>query len=124
MGDKFENAGLGAGSVLGAAVAGAVVGASLTAAKNIKKVKNGEKTREEVLGEFLKEAGTCGLATAAGALAVRLVGLGSVVGLIGFIPVTIGAKYLMDKALEKKTVTVDAGEASAEATINAEEATS
>lgn len=114
MGDQFENAGRGMGFVLAAAVAGAAIGGSLSAAKNFQKVKKEEMSREEAMHALLKEAGTCGFATAVGSAAVGLVGLRGAFALIGFIPVTIGAKYLADKALDKRAQTVDVKDTSPE----------
>ena len=81
---------------------GAVVGGSVAAARNIGKVHHDEMTRQEAVVDTIKEAGTTGVSTAAGAAVVSAAGLTGALSLVGMIGVAVGVKYLADKALAPK----------------------
>ena len=89
---QVPNVTLTAGSVA------AIIGGSSALAKNIRKVKQEEITREEAVKDTLREAAGAGLATAAGAAAVGAVGASGWFSLLGFFTAATGVKYLLNSA--------------------------
>lgn len=79
--------------------AGAIVGGSVAAARNIRKVRQGEMSREHAVKNALTESGATGISTAMATAAVTAVGLTGFLSLFGFVAVAVGAKYLADAAM-------------------------
>jgi hypothetical protein len=77
---------------------GAIVGGTAAAAKNIRRVKEGEIKREEAVKDTIKEAAGAGLATATAAAVVGAVGATGLLSLLGVLAVATGTKYLWDAA--------------------------
>lgn len=82
---------------------GAIVGGTNAAAKNIRKVNNNEISRETAVKEVFKEAAGVGVAIGAATAVVKTVTPRSnILGIVGIIAVTTGAKMLWDSATGKK----------------------
>lgn len=77
---------------------GAIIGGTAAAAKNIRRVKDAEISREEAVKNTLKEAAGTGLATAGATAVVGAVGATGFLSLLGVVTVATGAKYLWDAA--------------------------
>ena len=78
---------------------GAVIGGTAAAAKNIRRVKEAEISREEAVRNTLKEAAGAGLATAAATAVIGAVGARGLLSLVGILTVATGTKYLWDAAV-------------------------
>ncbi|GEM_PF-1377343 len=76
---------------------GAVVGGAVAAAKDIKRVQNGEMTKGEAVADVGKEAVGTGLSTAAGVAVTGALGIGGLLGIVGIVGVAVGTKYLWNK---------------------------
>jgi len=77
---------------------GAIIGGTAAAAKNIRRVKDGEIHREEAVRDTIKEAAGAGLATAAATALVGVFGATGLLSLVGIIAVATGTKYVWDAA--------------------------
>ena len=91
------------GTAAGAAVFGAMVGGTAAAAKSIRKVNNGEATREEAVMDVAREAGSTAVAAGAATAVTSGLGLGPVLSLLGIAVAATGVKYALDSVLQKKT---------------------
>lgn len=76
---------------------GAIVGGTVAAAKDIKRVNEGEMTKGEAAADIGKEAVGTGLSTAAGVAITGVFGITGVLGLISIVGVSAGMKYLWNK---------------------------
>jgi hypothetical protein len=77
---------------------GAIIGGTAAAAKNIRRVKDGEIHREEAVRDTIKEAAGAGLATAAATALVGVFGATGLLSLVGIVAVATGTKYVWDAA--------------------------
>ena len=77
---------------------GAIIGGTTAAARNIKRVKEGEIQREEAVRESLKEAAGTGLAATAATALVGAVSPSGWVSLAFAVVAATGTKYLWDSA--------------------------
>lgn len=84
---------------------GAVVGGSVAAAKDFKRVSNGEMTKGEAAADIGKEAVGTGLATAAGVAVTGLFGLTGLIGIASIVGVSAGAKYVWNSKFGYKPET-------------------
>lgn len=75
---------------------GAMLGGVVTAARDMREVREGSMTRGEVMGDVLKEAVGTGLATAVGTAAGGAVFRNGALALATMAAVGIGTKYLYD----------------------------
>ncbi len=75
---------------------GAVIGGVSAAARNIRRVRESEVSREEAVRSTLKDAAGTGLAAAAATAVVGAVGASGFMALAGIVVVATGAKYLWD----------------------------
>lgn len=80
-----------------AASVGAIVGGTVAAAKDIKRVNEGEMTKGEAAADIGKEAVGTGFATAAGVAVTGALGITGLLGLASIVGVSAGAKYLWNK---------------------------
>lgn len=87
---------LGSRIVANGGIAGALVGGALSAAKNMRDCKNQTITKEQAVGNVVRDAAGSGLATAAGVFAVGAVGCTGWGALLIAAGATAGAKYFMD----------------------------
>ncbi len=87
-------------SVMGAAAFGAIVGGTAAAAKGIRQVKAGEKTKEEVAENVAREAGATAVAVGTSAMVVGALGFGPFLATLGTVMVATGTKYAMDSVLK------------------------
>lgn len=87
------------GFVLRNALLGAFLGGTITAFKNIGKVKNGEMTKEDAVKDSLIEAGTFGVSTGTASAVVAPLPLGPVTSALGFVAVASGTKYMLNKVV-------------------------
>lgn len=79
---------------------GAIVGGSAAAAKNIRRVKNGEATRREAVQDTAKEAAGAAIATGVATGIMGYIGTNNTfLSVLGTIAVATGTKYLWDGAL-------------------------
>jgi len=76
---------------------GAVVGGTVAAAKDLKRVNDGEMTKGEAAADIGKEAVGTGLATAAGVAVTGAIGITGLLGLVSIVGVSAGAKYLWNR---------------------------
>ncbi len=77
---------------------GAVVGGTVAMAKNANQVRKGNLQKGQAVKAVLNESAGTGVATASAAAVIGISGLGgSLLGLIGFVGVASGTKYLWDK---------------------------
>ncbi|NDV28545.1 magnetosome protein MamC [Desulfovibrio sp. JC010] len=76
---------------------GAVVGATVAAAKDIKRISDGEMTKSEAAADIGKEAVGTGLSTAAGVAVTGILGLTGLLGVVSIVGVAAGTKHLWDK---------------------------
>jgi len=77
----------------------AVVGGSVAAARNMRRVRDGDLNRGEALADTLREAAGTGLAAAAAtALVTSIGGPGGFLSLVGVLALGTGAKYLWDSS--------------------------
>jgi len=76
---------------------GVVVGGTVAAAKDFKRVSEGEMTKGEAAADIGKEAVGTGLATAAGVAVTGALGITGLLGLASIVGVSAGAKYLWNK---------------------------
>lgn len=76
---------------------GAVVGATVAAARDIKRINEGEMTKGEAAADIGKEAVGTGLSTATGVAVTGLLGLGGLLGIVSIVGVAAGTKYLWNK---------------------------
>lgn len=84
---------------------GAVVGGTVAAAKDMKRVSEGEMTKGEAAADIGKEAVGTGLATAAGVAVTGALGITGLLGLASIVGVSAGAKYLWNKKFGYKPQT-------------------
>jgi hypothetical protein len=89
---------------------GAIIGGTAAAAKNVRKVKEEEMTREEAVRDTIKEAAGTGLATAAATAVVTAVGATGWLSLVGIVAAATGAKYIWDSATSSARVEASAKE--------------
>ena len=79
---------------------GAVVGGTVAVAKNLHQVRKGTIQKGEAVKSVLGESAGAGVATASAAAVVGVSGLGnSLLGLVGFVGVAAGTKYLWDSVM-------------------------
>lgn len=78
---------------------GAIVGGTVAAAKNMRRVKDHEITRQEAVKGIVKEAAGAGVATAAAAVVARSVGARGIWSLVAVFAVAAGTKYVWDAAV-------------------------
>ena len=90
------------GGVVAAGIAGAAVTGTVAAARDLRKVKDGEKDKDEVIKTVAKEALGGGLAVAAGAAVAKAVFRTSPLGFVAMLAVGVGAKYAYDTFVSKK----------------------
>lgn len=103
-GTSYLRAGVGRAAATGG-LAGAVVGGAISAAKNIKAVKNNEISKEEAVRNTAKEAAGTGLATAAGVALAGALGIGGIVSLLVVGSAATGVKYFWDtKTVKQKKI--------------------
>lgn len=88
-------------ATIGAVLVGTVAGSVDAAARDIRKIKNGEMSRRDAALDVAREAGTTGLATGAAVAVLGALGLGGVLSVLGVAAVATGAKYLLDSAVDK-----------------------
>ena len=91
---------LGGASLVGG-VAGAVIGGAVSAANQLKDVKEGKVTKEEAAKKAAVESASTGVSTAVGVAAAGLLRLGGVFGILTVFAVAAGTKYLIDSSAEK-----------------------
>ena len=91
---RLTNLPVGAIATMG--MVGAMVGGVVTAARDMRALKAGEKTRGEVAGTVVKEAVGTGLATAVGTAAAGAFFRSGPLALATMAAVGIGTKYLYD----------------------------
>lgn len=77
---------------------GAVIGGTVAAAKNIRRVNNGEIKREEAVKNTIKEAAGTGLASAAATGLITATGATGLLSLAGIVAIATGSKYLWDSS--------------------------
>ncbi len=80
---------------------GAIIGASASAAKNLRKVKEGETDKEDAIRNIVRDAAGSGLATAVATAAVTAIGGTGILSILGVLTVATGAKYIWDGAVKK-----------------------
>ena len=85
--------------VASATATGALIGGTVAAIKGAVRVSEGKMTKAEAVKAVATESAGTGLATAAGVAATGLLGLGGLVGILGFTVVATGAKMAWDKAV-------------------------
>ena len=90
------NTSLHMGGVAAAGIVGAAITGTVAAARDIRKVKNGEKDKEEVIKAVAKEALGGGLAVAAGAAVAKTIFRTNPLGFVAMLAVGVGAKYAYD----------------------------
>lgn len=76
---------------------GAVVGGVVAAARNVKRVNQGEMTKGQAAADVGKEAVGTGLSTAAGVAVTGALGITGLLGLASLVGVAAGVKYLWNK---------------------------
>ncbi len=86
-------------STLYMAGVGAIVGGTSAVAKNIRRVRDSQISREDAVKDTMKEAAGAGLATAAAAAVVRSVGATGLLSLAGVLVVATSAKYFIDSVV-------------------------
>jgi hypothetical protein len=86
-------------SLAGAGI-GLVVGSTGAIAKNIRRVKEGEITRQEAVSNTVSVGLGAGLATGAATAVVGAVGLTGLAGLLGVLTVATGVQYLWQGATQ------------------------
>jgi hypothetical protein len=91
---RLTNLPVGAIATMG--LVGAMLGGVVTAARDMRDVRTGAMTRNEVVGDVLKEAVGTGLATAAGTAAAGAFFRNGALALATMAAVGIGTKYLYD----------------------------
>lgn len=84
-------------AVVATGALGVVVGGTVAAAKDIKRVRDGEMTQTEAVADIGKESVGTGISTATGVAVVGALGVGGFLGLLGIMGVAAGTKYLWDK---------------------------
>jgi hypothetical protein len=84
---------------------GAVIGGTAAAAKNFRRVSEGEINREEAVKDTVKEAAGAGLATAAAGAVVGAMGATGFFAFLGVVAVATGTKYLWDSATTAEKIT-------------------
>ena len=82
---------------------GAIVGGTAAAAKDIKRVKEGEMTKGAAVADIGKEAVGTGLATAAGVALTGALGITGLLGLVSIVGVSAGAKYFWNRKFAYKS---------------------
>ncbi len=90
---------------------GTVVGGTVAAARNIKRVGDGEMTKGEAVSDVAKESVGTGIATAAGVAVTGALGIGGLLGFVGIMGVAAGTKYLWDKRFGYQPVPKEKAEA-------------
>lgn len=121
MSTKYSPLGIAPRATLAMGAAGAIIGAAISTARNIGKVQEDKITRDEAVKDVLRESGTTGASTAAGTAIVSALGLTGLASLAGLVGVTVGTKYLMDKALDKRAACQAPVQVKAEQEIRIEE---
>lgn len=91
--------GVGRSAVVGG-IAGALIGGTISAAKQIKDVKENKKTKEEAVKETLKDTAGAGLATATGMVIVGALGFTGLSSLLLMAGAATGVKYLWDSSTQ------------------------
>ena len=108
------------GGVAAAGVVGAAVTGAVAAARDLRKVKEGEMDKETAIKTVAKEALGGGLAVAAGAAVAKTLFRTSPLGFVAMLAVGVGAKYAYDTYVSKCCCCCAAPDACAE-TAEAEE---
>lgn len=90
------------GAVTTLGLFGLILGATQATARDIRKVKAGEMTREAALADIARDAAGCGLATAVGAAAAGTFFGSGILGLTTMAAVSVGARYFYDGLLQKE----------------------
>ena len=90
-------------NALGLGFLGAFVGGIYSAATNSYKVAKGEMSKVDAVTDVAQETMGTGLATAAGATAMTLLGVGGLVGLAGMVAVASLTKGAWNKAMSEGT---------------------
>lgn len=85
-----------AGSIVTMGLVGAMLGGVVTAARDMRDVRSGTMTKNELTGDVLKEAAGTGLATAVGTAAGAMFFRNGTLALVTMAAVGIGTKYLYD----------------------------
>ncbi len=89
-------------------LAGAIVGGAVSAARNMKRFKENQISKDEAFRNTAKEAAGSGIATAAGFMAAGSLGLAGFGGLLVAMAASTGVKYLWDdKMAARKTRKVE-----------------
>jgi len=91
--------GLGRASLAGG-IAGAVVGGTISAAKQVKDVKDEKITKQEAVKNTAKDAAGSGIATAAGVAVAGAIGVGGLTSLLVMATAATGVKYLWDASTQ------------------------
>ncbi len=87
-------------AAMSGAVAGAVIGGAVSAAKQMKDVKDGRLTKEQAVENTVKDAAGTGLATAAGMAVASGLGMGLAMSIIAMTAASAGVKYLWDSSVK------------------------
>lgn len=87
-------------AAMSGAVAGAIIGGAVSAAKQMKDVKEGKLTKEKAIENTVKDATGTGLATAAGMAVASGLGMGLVMSIVAMTAASAGVKYLWDSSIK------------------------
>lgn len=80
---------------------GAIIGGSASAARNLRKVREGELGKEEAIRDIVRDAAGSGLATGVATAAVGVIGGTGILSILGLLTIATGAKYIWDGAAKK-----------------------
>ncbi len=79
---------------------GAMIGAVGATAACLPQVRSDQMTNQQAMMTIAKEAAGTGLATAAGGMLMRSVGMGGITGLVGMFAVATGVKYFWNRTMD------------------------